>query len=95
MFRYADKYAVNNTMYRTLIKAYGLRFIIVVTGKAGRFDFIPLLLTVGAGIGLLAIPTLIADFILLNLTKKRKFYQKLKEFDYKVVEEKVIMINRF
>ena len=82
-------------MYRTLIKAYGLRFIIVVTGKAGQFDFIPLLLTVGAGIGLLAIPTIIADFILLNLTKKRKFYQKLKEYDYKNEEEQpnISMIN--
>ncbi|CAF1099834.1 unnamed protein product, partial [Brachionus calyciflorus] len=89
-FRFADKYAVNGTIYRTLIKAYGLRFIIVVTGKAGRFDFIPLLLTIGAGIGLLAIPTLIADFILLNLTKERKFYQKLKEYDYKSNENKEI-----
>ena len=45
----------------------------------GKFDFIPLLLTTGAGIGLLALPTIIADFILLNCTQKRKSYRKLKE----------------
>lgn len=90
---------VNGTLYRTLVKAYGLRFIIVVTGKAGRFDFIPLFLTIGAGIGLMAIPTLIADFVLLNLTKNRKFYQQLKEYDHKDDEIKEahskITENRF
>lgn len=86
-------------MYRTLVKAYGLRFIIVVTGKAGRFDFIPLFLTIGAGIGLMVIPTLIADFVLLNLTKERKFYKQLKEYDYEEEENKEFNIkmseNRF
>lgn len=89
-------------MYRILTKAYGLEFIILVTGKmikiskyqnsnqikqfegrAGKFDFIPLFLSIGSGIGLCAIPVLISDFLLLNFTKKRKFYNDLKEFDYK------------
>jgi hypothetical protein len=35
------------------------------------------------GIGLLVIPSLISDLILLNLTKKKKFYKSLKEYDYK------------
>lgn len=35
------------------------------------------------GIGLLAIPTLISDCILLNFTPKRKFYSQIKEYDYK------------
>jgi hypothetical protein len=48
-FRYADKYEVNGIKYRTLIKAYGLRFVIVVNGQARKFDFIPLFLTIGAG----------------------------------------------
>ena len=65
----------------------------MVTGKGGKFDFIPLLLTIGAGIGLLAIPTLISDCILLNFTKKRKFYQTLKEFDYKLVENQKVLLD--
>lgn len=30
----------------------------------------------------MAIPVIIADFLLLNLTRKRKIYQELKEYDY-------------
>lgn len=48
-FRYADKFEINGSTYRELYKAFGLRFIIQVTGKAGKFDFVPLLLTIGAG----------------------------------------------
>ncbi len=48
-FRFAEKYFRNNQKYRLLVKAYGIRIFIVVTGKAGKFDFIPLFLTVGAG----------------------------------------------
>ena len=35
-FRYAERYEKENTKYRVLIKAYGLRFFIVVSGKAGK-----------------------------------------------------------
>ena len=76
--RFSDKFEVNGTTYRTLVKAYGLRFIIQVSGKAGKFNFIPFFTTVGSGIGLLSVATLVADCMLLNLTKKRKFYQQLK-----------------
>jgi len=42
-------------MYRDLVKAFGIRFIIKVSGNAGKFGVIPLLLNIGSGIGLLAI----------------------------------------
>jgi len=42
-------------MYRDLVKAFGIRFIIKVSGTAGKFSIIPLLLNIGSGIGLLAI----------------------------------------
>lgn len=47
--------------YRTLVKAYGLRFIIEVVGEGRRFHIIPLLVTVGSGVGLLAIVSLCVD----------------------------------
>ena len=47
--RYAEKYEQNATLHRILVKAYGLRFIIVVSGNGGKFNFIPLLTTIGAG----------------------------------------------
>jgi hypothetical protein len=44
---------------------------------------VPLLLTTGSGLGLLSLATIIADCVLLNLTSKKEFYQKLKLHDYK------------
>ena len=70
-------------MYRELTKAYGLRFLIVVEGKAGRFSFLPLLLTLGSGLGLLSLATIIIDIVLLNVMAKKIFYKEIKEFDYK------------
>lgn len=70
-------------MYRELTKAYGLRFIITVTGKAGKFNVLPLLTTLGAGIGLLSLATVFADLAMMNFLKKRDLYKKLKELDYK------------
>ena len=45
----------NTTEARDLIKAYGIRFVIHVTGEAGKFSVVPLLLNIGSGLGLLAI----------------------------------------
>lgn len=70
-------------MYRELTKSYGLRFLIVVEGKAGRFSFLPLLLTLGSGLGLLSLASIIIDVIILHVMSKKKFYQEIKEFDYK------------
>lgn len=81
-FRFSDRYEVNGTTYRTLVKAYGLRFVITVSGKAGKFNLIPLLLTVGAGVGLLSVATLVADCFLLNFSSKKKLYREMKELDY-------------
>ena len=40
---------------RDLYKVYGIRFLIRVTGTGGKFSIVPLLLTIGSGIGLLAV----------------------------------------
>ena len=82
-FRFADKFEKNDTSWRVLTKAYGLRFVITVTGKAGKFSFLPMLLTLGSGMGLLALATIITDILVLNVMKKKEFYQKLKELNYK------------
>ena len=42
-----------------------------------------MLLTIGSGIGLSAFPILISDFLLLNFARNRKFYNKLKQYDFK------------
>ena len=82
-FRFTHKYEKDGEMHRLLTKAYGLRFIITVTGQAGKFSFLPVILTLGSGLGLLSLATIITDLILLNMTKKKEFYKQIKEFDYK------------
>ncbi len=50
-FRYANYYENSRTLY----KATGIRFVLLVNGSAGKFNFIPLVIKVGSGLGLLAI----------------------------------------
>jgi len=93
--RFAEKFEVNETVHRILVKAYGLRFIISVSGKAGKFNVVPTLLTIGSGLGLLSVATLVADFFLLYCAKKRKFYHDLKELDYKNPKHVINVIFNF
>lgn len=86
-FRFAKYFEVNETMYRVLVKAYGLRFVINVSGEGGKFDFVPLLINLGAGLGLLSVASIVADFVLLNFTSRKKFYRELKELNTKEDEE--------
>jgi len=46
-FRYANYYQD----YRTLYKATGIRFVLLVSGSAGKFSFIPLVIKIGSGFG--------------------------------------------
>ncbi len=80
-------------MYRILVKAYGLRFIINVTGNAGKFNIVPLLISVGSGIGLLSVATIVVDCFLLNLAKKRNLYKEVKRLEYKKELGKEIQLN--
>ena len=52
-FRFSKHYYNNSVEYRRLFKAFGLRFIIQVDSRAGKFNFIPLFISIGSGIGLL------------------------------------------
>ena len=53
--RYANYYYDKGVQKRDLIKAYGILFVLKVTGQAGKFSVVPLLLNVGSGLGLLAV----------------------------------------
>jgi P2X purinoceptor 4 len=64
-----------------LNKAYGLRVIINVSGTGGKFNIVPLMLTIGAGFGLMSLTVIIADCVMLHCTKDRKTFQKMKEYD--------------
>ncbi|NXR36131.1 P2RX4 protein, partial [Zosterops hypoxanthus] len=55
-FRFAKYYKNSDgTESRTLVKAYGIRFDIMVFGKAGKFDVIPTMINIGSGLALFGV----------------------------------------
>eukprot|EP01114_Cavostelium_apophysatum_P019518 TRINITY_DN6315_c0_g1_i1.p1 TRINITY_DN6315_c0_g1~~TRINITY_DN6315_c0_g1_i1.p1 ORF type:complete len:408 (-),score=56.90 TRINITY_DN6315_c0_g1_i1:51-1274(-) len=84
-FRYSYHYYLpegadpdNFQEYRDLYKVYGLRFIFLVGGKAGKFNVVPLFINIGSGLALLGVATVVADFISLYVLPGRKFYRTVK-----------------
>ena len=75
-FRFAYHWRYQQTYSRSLNKAYGLRLIISVSGKAGKFDFITLTLNTGSLVGIFGLATFVCDLILLHLTKKATVYRE-------------------
>ncbi|KAK1156361.1 P2X purinoceptor 4-like isoform X1 [Acipenser oxyrinchus oxyrinchus] len=84
-FRFAKYYkGPGEVESRTLIKAYGIRFDVMVFGKAGKFDIIPTMINIGSGLALLGVATVLCDVIVLHILKKKNFYREKK---YKYVED--------
>ena len=57
---------------RTLVKAYGLKFMVVVDGFGSKFDLKNTVIVLVTGLGLLGLSTMFCDFILLNYSTDRK-----------------------
>ncbi|KAH9376805.1 hypothetical protein HPB48_019390 [Haemaphysalis longicornis] len=51
-FRYPKYY---NEAERSLVKAYGITFVILVQGRAGKASFIPIAINMGSGLGLMVV----------------------------------------
>ncbi|XP_054851897.1 P2X purinoceptor 4 [Eublepharis macularius] len=84
-FRFAKYYqTAEGVDSRTLIKAYGIRFDIMVFGKAGKFDIIPTMINIGSGLALFGVATVLCDIIVLYFMKKKYYYREKK---YKYVED--------
>ncbi|XP_037367098.1 P2X purinoceptor 4 isoform X2 [Talpa occidentalis] len=84
-FRFAKYYKdLTGTEHRTLTKAYGIRFDIIVFGKAGKFDIIPTMINIGSGVALLGVATVLCDIIVLYCMRKKYYYREKK---YKYVED--------
>ena len=60
---------------RTLVKAYGLKFLLVIDGRAGKFDLKNTVIVLVTGLGLLGLSTMFCDFVLLNYSPERKKVQ--------------------
>nr|5F1C_A Chain A, Crystal structure of an invertebrate P2X receptor from the Gulf Coast tick in the presence of ATP and Zn2+ ion at 2.9 Angstroms [Amblyomma maculatum]5F1C_B Chain B, Crystal structure of an invertebrate P2X receptor from the Gulf Coast tick in the presence of ATP and Zn2+ ion at 2.9 Angstroms [Amblyomma maculatum]5F1C_C Chain C, Crystal structure of an invertebrate P2X receptor from the Gulf Coast tick in the presence of ATP and Zn2+ ion at 2.9 Angstroms [Amblyomma maculatum] len=65
-FRYPKYY---NEKERSLVKAYGITFVILVQGRAGKLSPIPIAINIGSGLGLMVVATVLCDLVVLNLLK--------------------------
>uniref|UniRef100_H2TBV4 P2X purinoceptor n=1 Tax=Takifugu rubripes TaxID=31033 RepID=H2TBV4_TAKRU len=80
-FRFAKYYKMENgTDYRTLVKAYAIRFDVLVNGNAGKFNMIPTLINMVAAFTSVGVGTVLCDIILLNFLKGGEQY-KAKKFE--------------
>uniref|UniRef100_A0A3Q3JSL2 P2X purinoceptor n=1 Tax=Monopterus albus TaxID=43700 RepID=A0A3Q3JSL2_MONAL len=64
--------------YRSLFKVYGVRFNVMVLGKAGKFSIIPTAINVGSSLALMGAVTFFCDMVLLYLMKKGDAYRERK-----------------
>ncbi|XP_030216871.1 P2X purinoceptor 5 [Gadus morhua] len=78
-FRYARYYKdATGEDFRTLYKVYGIRFDIMINGRAGRFNIIPTVIAVGSGFALLGAGAFACDMILLYMMNTSSFYRERK-----------------
>ncbi|KAM6953364.1 P2X purinoceptor 3a [Aplochiton taeniatus] len=79
-FRFAKYFRDNGMEYRTLHKAFAIRFDILVTGTAGKFNPVPTLINLVAAFTSVGLGTVLCDVILLNFLKGADQY-KAKKFE--------------
>ncbi|XP_077421964.1 P2X purinoceptor 5-like [Vanacampus margaritifer] len=64
--------------YRSLYKVYGVRFNIMVNGRAGMFNIVPTAISVGSGLALMGVGVFLCDMILLYIMKNGTAYRERK-----------------
>uniref|UniRef100_A0A8C7FBF1 P2X purinoceptor n=1 Tax=Oncorhynchus kisutch TaxID=8019 RepID=A0A8C7FBF1_ONCKI len=97
-FRFAKYYKTENgienrTDFRTLHKAYAIRFDILVTGLAGKFNTVPTLINLVAAFTSVGLGTVLCDIILLNFLKGADQY-KAKKFEEVSESQIQILLSR-
>uniref|UniRef100_A0A8C9ZNB4 P2X purinoceptor n=1 Tax=Sander lucioperca TaxID=283035 RepID=A0A8C9ZNB4_SANLU len=78
-FRFAKYYKTQDgEETRTLIKAYGIRFDVIVFGTAGKFGIVPTIVNLGAALSILRLIPVVTDWFMLTCMRKRDRYRKQK-----------------
>jgi len=75
-YRYSTMFRdpASQLSYRDLWKVYGVSIVYQVYGKAGRFNFVNLTVTLGAGLALVGMATVICDLIMQYLLPNKDDY---------------------
>ncbi|XP_058889160.1 P2X purinoceptor 4-like isoform X1 [Acipenser ruthenus] len=63
-FRFARNYKQNGVEERTLFKTYGIRFDVMVFGKAGKFSAVQLIIYIGSTLSYYALTTVLLDWFI-------------------------------
>ncbi|XP_036619769.1 P2X purinoceptor 7-like [Trichosurus vulpecula] len=63
-FRFARYYMEGNIEKRNLVKAFGIRFDILVFGTGGKFDFIQMVVYIGSTLSYFGLATVFIDFLI-------------------------------
>ncbi|XP_020820340.1 P2X purinoceptor 5 isoform X1 [Phascolarctos cinereus] len=90
-FRFAKYYQdANGVEFRTLMKVYGIRFDVLVNGKAGKFNIIPMVINVGTSMALMGAGAFFCDLVLIYLIKKSHFYREKKFEQVRLSSQKLL-----
>ncbi|XP_073903287.1 P2X purinoceptor 5 isoform X2 [Castor canadensis] len=93
-FRFARYYRdAAGVEFRNLMKAYGIRFDVIVNGKAGKFSIIPTIINVGSGLALMGAGAFFCDLVLIYILKKREFYRDKKYEEVRGREDRAKVIE--
>uniref|UniRef100_A0AAQ5YW55 P2X purinoceptor n=1 Tax=Amphiprion ocellaris TaxID=80972 RepID=A0AAQ5YW55_AMPOC len=88
-FRFAKYFKMENgTDYRTLVKAYAIRFDVLVNGNAGRFDMIPTLINMVAAFTSVGVVSF--TFILDKTKEKGSVWTRI-FFFYSLIDQKMLL----
>ena len=79
-FRHALYHEENR---RTLIKAYGMKFLINVNGNAGKFDSTKTIVIIVTGLGLIGLANILCDLVLLK--SSNRYREQIAEKKYEPV----------
>jgi P2X purinoceptor 4 len=80
---------------RQVTKRFGIRVLFSVSGQAGRFSIVVLTTTMGAGLALLGVSTLICDFLLSYVLPNKHKYnaEKFEEVDEQSGGARISMLS--
>ena len=78
-FRHAIYHEENR---RTLVKAYGMKFLINVNGNAGKFDATRSIVIIVTGLGLMGLANILCDFVLLKSSNQYRETIAEKKYEY-------------
>ncbi|XP_031161635.1 P2X purinoceptor 7 isoform X1 [Sander lucioperca] len=88
-FRYAKYNTVNGVEERTLYKAFGIRFDVMVFGQAGKFSFIHLIIYIGSTLSYYALTTMMIDWLIGTSCYSAEVGQNYSEKKVESVQDKL------